>query len=61
MGNPLGLDTSLRSYSAGAGHETTSRGGSHAAETRAWEPALLQNFHLLRLDVNGVIARKAGE
>jgi len=26
-----------------------SRGGSHAADSRAWEPALLQNFHLLRL------------
>jgi len=27
----------------------TSRGGSHAADSRAWEPALLQNFHLLSI------------
>ncbi len=27
----------------------TSRGGSHAADSRAWEPALLQDFHLLSL------------
>jgi tetratricopeptide (TPR) repeat protein len=27
----------------------TSGGGSHAADSRAWEPALLPNFHLLRL------------
>ena len=29
----------------------TSRGGSHAADSRAWEPALLQNFHLLILAI----------
>lgn len=27
----------------------SSRGGSHAADPRAWEPALLQNLDLLSL------------
>ncbi|MBC8264883.1 MAG: DUF2723 domain-containing protein, partial [Anaerolineales bacterium] len=37
-----------------------SRGGSHAAGSRAWEPALLQNRDLLRLEVGGV-DRRIGE
>jgi ribosomal protein S18 acetylase RimI-like enzyme len=39
-----------------------SRGGSHAAGSRAWEPALLQNRDLLRpSDVLALASRKANE
>jgi putative inorganic carbon (HCO3(-)) transporter len=36
--------------------QSTSRGGSHAAETRAWEPALLHNCDILGLDISYLVA-----
>jgi len=39
----------------------TSGGGSHVADSRAWEPALLQNFHLLILKSKGAIRLMATE